>query len=171
LDGKKVHVGNQDMIQLNQDTCSAYGGLEKYEAWEFPAPDSYILSKVYCNLIKAEDGNLRRNVFDCNNQKGKWGCDLIATELKYILPKPINFIFLSSTYLSDTESLEVIDKLVSNVSDKNMYHEASCNVEISENNKQLYVIQCNYRNFIEILKVCKGSSCTWTIGQSGSVFN
>lgn len=171
VDGKKINIAQQDVMRLNQSTCSAYGGVEKYEAWEFPFPDSYVSSRVYCNLIKADDGYLRRNVFDCNNQNGKWECDLIATELKYILPAPIDFILLSSTYLLDVESTEVINQLIAQALDKKMYHEASCSVERSAKNKDLYVVQCNYKNYVEILKSCDNTACRWAIVNAGNVFN
>lgn len=172
VDGKKVNVGHQDMILLNQNTCIAYGGIEKYEAWKFQPPTSYVSSRVYCNLIKAEDGQLRRNVFDCNNQKGKWMCDLIATELKYILPPPINFIFANSTYLSDKELMEVIDGTVSIALDSDMYHEASCNVDNkTHDNRNLYIVECDHKRYTEILKTCDGPSCKWTIVNTGNVFN
>lgn len=172
VDGKPTHIGYEDFKVLNENTCIAYGAIERYEAWQFPHPDSYISGRVYCNVTKAEDGYFRRNVFDCNNQKGMWECDLINTEMKYIFSPPINFIFLSSKYLNDKESLEVIDKLVLNSSDSAIYREARCSVDNkTRDNKNLYVVECNHKKYVEILKTCENSSCVWTIVSAGNIFN
>ena len=172
LDGESVLISKSDIKGLNKNTCSGNGGVDKYEAWKFPSPASYISARVYCNTITASDGYQRRNVFDCDNKKGEWSCDVIATELKYILSPPINFIFLRSSYLSEKESIEVIDKLVSSASDPDMYREASCSIDNkTRNNKNLYVVECNYKKYVEMLKTCEGSSCTWTTVKAGNILN
>lgn len=114
VDGRPIRLNSLDKAKISHEICLG-AGVERYSGWEFPAPNSYILLRVGCKEILANDGKWRRNIFDVKNNKGVWETsELIATEVRYELAPPVKFIYVSSNSLTEGESKELIELLVEN---------------------------------------------------------